>query len=205
MDRSKPAVVIVVGYPETIVIPEDVRRRAEAAMAALSDRFAAAGMRAVMHARQDPPRDLARLLESLHAEVDRIALWAASGNAPTALSALLRDAPPYVTCAAMIYPFLLDAPGSTVVADTAKQFGFANPTAGKSVSDLRTDVPMLVARAGADAFAGLNATLDRFAGDALARDLPLTLINHPAAPHGFDPPDDAINWLQRRMGTISVR
>lgn len=198
MDRSKPAVVIVGGYPDSIV-PEDVRRRMQPMIDALARRIEAAGMQAVTYPREDPARDLARLLETLHAHVDRIALWAASGNGPTALSALLHDAPPRVTCAAMLYPFLLDTPGSTAVADAAKQFGFANPTAGKSVSDLRVDVPMLIARAGADAFAGLNATLARFVTDALARDLPLTLVNCPGAAHGFEAGDEIIEWLRCRL------
>ncbi|HZR22736.1 MAG TPA: hypothetical protein VFA59_04055 [Vicinamibacterales bacterium] len=200
MDRSNTSVVVVVsGYPETIVVPEDVRLKVQAAMTALGDRITAAGMRAVTHARHDPPRDLARELETLDRQGARIALWAASGNAPTALSALLRDSPVRVACAALLCPFLLDAPGSGAVADAAKQFGFANPTEGKSVGDLRTDVPMLVARAGADAFAGLNATLDRFVADALTRDLPLTVINYPAAAHGFAAPDEVIDWVARQL------
>ena len=39
--------------------------------------------------------------------------------------------------------------------------------------------------------AGLNASLDRFVGDALRHDIELALINHAAAPHAFDILDDS--------------
>jgi hypothetical protein len=32
----------------------------------------------------------------------------------------------------------------------------------------------------------LNETIDRFLPKALTRNLPVTFINHPAAPHAFD-------------------
>jgi hypothetical protein len=32
----------------------------------------------------------------------------------------------------------------------------------------------------------LNEALDRFVDDALARNLPITVVNHAAAPHAFD-------------------
>jgi len=72
------------------------------------------------------------------------------------------------------------------VADAARTWKFVNATAGKSVADLRADVPLLVVRAGGDQFAGLNHALDRFVAGALARDLPLTVVNHAGAPHAFD-------------------
>jgi hypothetical protein len=37
----------------------------------------------------------------------------------------------------------------------------------------------------------LNETLDRFLVKALACNLPVTLANHPAAPHAFDLFDDS--------------
>lgn len=33
---------------------------------------------------------------------------------------------------------------------------------------------------------GLNESLDRFVAEALSRSVPLTLVNHPDAPHSFD-------------------
>jgi len=52
-------------------------------------------------------------------------------------------------------------------------------------------VPIFIARAGKDQFAGVNAALDRFVDRALAANLPITLVNHATAPHAFDLFDDS--------------
>jgi hypothetical protein len=81
---------------------------------------------------------------------------------------------------------MLDFDGSSQVADAAARFGFVNPCAGKSVDDLPRDVPLFIARAGRDQMPGLNEAVDRFVVEALTRNLPITLVNHSAAPHAFD-------------------
>ena len=50
---------------------------------------------------------------------------------------------------------------------------------------------MFVARAGREQFPGLNDALDHFVGTALARNLPITLVNHHSGPHAFDIDDDS--------------
>ncbi len=67
---------------------------------------------------------------------------------------------------------------------------FANPSAGKSVSDWPADVPLFIARAGRDQ-PGMNEAIDRFIAHALAANLPLTIANHPSGPHAFDLMDDS--------------
>jgi hypothetical protein len=86
---------------------------------------------------------------------------------------------------------MLDARGSTAVADAAKAFGFANPCASATIDALEPDVPMLIVRAGSDQFAGLNTSIDDFVADALARNRPISVVNLPHAPHGFDLTDDS--------------
>jgi len=49
--------------------------------------------------------------------------------------------------------------------------------------------PLFVARAGQDN-PGLNATIDRFVQEAVARNAPLELMTHPTGRHGFDVLDD---------------
>jgi len=85
----------------------------------------------------------------------------------------------------LLYGLMLDLDGSTNVAEAAKQFRFVNPCAGKSVDDLPKDVPMFIVRAGQDN-PGLNEALDRFMAKSLDRNLPITFVNYPAAPHAFD-------------------
>jgi hypothetical protein len=48
-------------------------------------------------------------------------------------------------------------------------------------------------RAGRERFAGLNEALDLFLAKALARNLPVTLVNHATGPHAFDLDDDSEN------------
>ena len=115
-----------------------------------------------------------------------IGVWAGSGNVPNALSVLRQDAQESLKCAVLCYGYTLDSDGSTGVADAARQWGFVTPCAGTSVDDLPRDIPLFVARAGHDQMPGLNETLDRFLAKALARNLPLTFVNHSTAPHAFD-------------------
>lgn len=48
------------------------------------------------------------------------------------------------------------------------------------------DVPLFVVRDGRDELPGLNESIDRFVAKALARNLPITVVNHADAPHAFD-------------------
>lgn len=86
---------------------------------------------------------------------------------------------------------MFDAQEATTVAQAARQFGFANPNSQDAMERIADHVRMLIVRAGRDAFAGLNDTIDGFVVAALARNLPLTLINHSNAAHAFDLLDDS--------------
>jgi hypothetical protein len=73
----------------------------------------------------------------------------------------------------------------------AAQYGFVNACAGKSVDDLPAGIPMLFVRAGRDESPGLNGALDAVLVRVLARNLPLTLVNHADGAHGFDCDEDS--------------
>ena len=60
-----------------------------------------------------------------------------------------------------------------------------------TIEDLRSDVPLLIVRAGKDQFEAMNASIDPFVAAALRHNLPLTCINHPSGPHAFDLFDDS--------------
>jgi hypothetical protein len=92
----------------------------------------------------------------------------------------------YLKCAVLCYGFMLDLEKSTNVADAAKQWGFANPCARKSVAHLTQDIPLFIARAGQDETPHLNETIDSFLTTALECNLPVIFVNHPTAPHAFD-------------------
>ena len=121
----------------------------------------------------------------------RIGDIAVSGNVPTALTTIVKDASRTPACTVFGYGCLLDLDGATDVADAARQFGFANPSVGRAVADLRRDVPLLITRAGRDRFPAMNASIDSFIRQALVENLPLTFVNHAEGPHALDLFDDS--------------
>jgi dienelactone hydrolase len=154
--------------------------------------MAASGMVAITYTNREPKSDCYALLEHLREnsaalgiDAGRMGIWASSGNVPLALSVLMGTAFPNVKCAAFCYGLILDLDGATSVAQAAQMFGFANASAGKTLDDLRRDVPMLIVRAGQDN-PPLNEAIDRFITKSLSHNLPITCVNYPDAPHAFD-------------------
>ena len=128
---------------------------------------AASEMAAVTHETEGDPRpQLEALLEHLRSNAselgidpDRIALWASSANVRTALPfAMEKDRP---LRAAVFYYGVMD------------------------FVDLRTDLPLLVARAGLDS-PGILGSLDDFLRHATHANLPFELLNYAEGIHGFD-------------------
>ena len=159
---------------------------------------AASGMAAITYTNREPAADIHALLQyvrrnAAHLGVDerRIGIWACSGNVPLALSVLMQDPADFLKCAVLCYGFMLDLDGSTCVADAARQYGFANPCAGKTVDDLPRDIPLFIVRAGQDHFPHLNDSIDRFLVKALTQNMPIKLANHANGPHAFDVLDDS--------------
>ncbi|HWQ36482.1 MAG TPA: hypothetical protein VNQ79_26855 [Blastocatellia bacterium] len=158
---------------------------------------AASGLAAVTYSTIEPATDIHALLQyirqnaaALGIDENRIGVWACSGNVPNALAVLMQQDQFELKCAVLCYGLMLDLDGATNVAEAARMFGFANPGAGKKVSDLPPNLPLFIVRAGQDN-PQLNATIDRFLADALACNLPVTFVNHASAPHAFDVLDDS--------------
>jgi hypothetical protein len=185
-DQPLPVVVMPMAYPDPTA-----RVRAYGPMTSWAQLMAASGMAAVVYGTEAPEEDVHALIAHLRANAaalgvdsDRFGLFATSANVTVALSTLMRD--PRSRCGVLLYGYTMDMDGSTIVADMAKQFGFVNACAGKTIDDLPADVPILFVRAGRDRFPGLNAALDSVIERALARNLPLSVINHATGAHGFD-------------------
>jgi hypothetical protein len=196
-----PAVVLVTGYPDPgfqrIVGCKFKDMGSSTSWARL---IAASGMAAITYTNLEPARDLdlllARLREphiaaELGIDEHRLGLWASSGNAPLALAASMDPRRTWLRCGALCYGYTLDLDGSTAIAEASRSFGFVNATAGRTMDDVRTDVPLFVARAGRDPMPHLNETLDRFTFEVIRRNVPLTFANHPNGPHAFDLFDDS--------------
>jgi len=196
--ERRPAVIIAAGYPDPgFEGLFGCRFKDTAGTSSWAQLIASAGLIAIAYANREPVGDFAALLRHLAEQGDaygidrdRLCLLAVSGNVPLALSALMaRDSVP-IACAAFSYGYMLDWEGSTPVADAARTFKFANPCGGKSVRDLRPDVPIFIARAGQDQMPRLNESLDRFVSEGLSCNLPLTVVNYARGPHAFDLFDD---------------
>jgi len=186
-----PAVIFATGYSD-IGARQMLGRNLKdwAAYVDWARLVASSGAIAITYSNEDPMRDIRELIqhirknaESLGVDAQRMGIWSCSGNASAALAALQEYEE--LRCAALCYGYMIDTPGNDDVARAAAQFGFINATAELAVEDLR-DVPILVARAGADEMPGLNHALDRFVARSLAANLPISLINHASGPHAFD-------------------
>jgi hypothetical protein len=154
--------------------------------------LAASGLAGVAATNREPAGDFMALVEHLSSHAGAlgiaegaIGILATSGHAALGLSALMTGGPA-VACGVFLYPFTMDLDEANGIAEMSKRFGFVNACAGRTLDDLRTDVPMFFARAGQDGFPHLNASLDRLVTHGLARNLPLTLVNYPAGVHAFD-------------------
>jgi acetyl esterase/lipase len=189
-----PAVVFVLGYSdlgtEALL---GCKLKEMGAYSSWARLVAASGLIAITYTTREPAADTRALLQyvrlkaaDLGIDEDRIGLWACSGNVPLALSVLMREAREYVKCAVLCYGYMLDLEGATGVAEAAETFRFVNPCAGRSVDEFPRELPLFIARAGQDQMPRLNETIDRFMVKALSRNLPVTFVNHPAAPHAFD-------------------
>ena len=189
-----PAVVMVEGYNDVGFARVFGCQFKEMAMVvSWGQLLAASGVAAIAYTNREPAADLDALLTyvrdqaaALGIDGNRIGLWACSGHVPLALSALMSKDRDFLRCAALLYGYMLDLDGATGVADAAGTFRFTNPTAGRSMADLREDLPLFVVRAGQEQFAGLNDSIDRFVAKAVAGNRPITFVNHAAGVHSFD-------------------
>ncbi|MFN7949810.1 MAG: alpha/beta hydrolase [Blastocatellia bacterium] len=196
-DARLPAVVFVTGYSDPgFQRMLGCRLKEMGSYVSWGQLTAASGLVAITYSAVDPANDVNALLDYLrqHAaelgiDEQQIGVWACSGNVPNALAVLMQQRDE-LRCAVLCYGLMLDTAGSANVAEAARMFGFANPGAGRTVSDLPANLPLLIVRAGQDN-PQLNETIDSFIKDALACNLPVTFINHPTAPHAFDVLDDS--------------
>jgi hypothetical protein len=193
-----PAVIVVAGYPGTMEPRRTPLTYKEFGWTiSMCQLIAMSGMVAIAYTNRNPVEDLRALFDHIHdgagslqLDPGRIGVLAVSGNVPTALTTVMRDFQRTPACAVFGFGCLLDLDGATHVADAARQFGFVNPNAGRTIADLRRDVPMLITRAGRDQFPQMNASIDSFLGHGLVENLPITFVNHAEGPHAFDLFDD---------------
>jgi dienelactone hydrolase len=162
-----------------------------------------------MNRLSDAQRDVNDLVTYLRAnnatlgiDPDRITLWAFSGGGPM-LSSAMREAPPYIRCLIAYYALLDSTISGADGEDAQKEFSplYQLKKKGQAVP------PIFVVRAGLDNH-GINPALDRFAQEAITRNVTFEFSNHTAGHHSFDilnDDDRTREIIRRTIEFIRVR
>lgn len=123
--------------------------------------------------------------DALGVDGDRLCLAAFSAGGPM-LSPAMRDRPPYVRCLVAFYAFM-------DVRQSELHRQHETPETVKDLSpithlgaDAGRIAPLFIARAGLDEIPAMNESIDRFVGEALAKNATIDLANHPRGVHAFD-------------------
>jgi hypothetical protein len=198
-ENGWPCVIIAAGYPAAMQPGSTTSAYKDIGWTiSMCQLIGLSGMVAIAYTNREPVADLQMLFEHVHQHASslridtaRLGVLAVSGNVPTALTTIMKEAKRAPACAVFGYGCLLDLDGATDVAEAARQFGFANPGTGRTCGDLRRDVPLLITRAGRDQFPAMNASIDRFIHRGLIENLPISFANHAEGPHAFDLFDDS--------------
>ncbi|RPJ16598.1 MAG: alpha/beta hydrolase [Chloroflexi bacterium] len=124
---------------------------------------------------------------ALDVDPDRLCLWGFS-NGGLLLATALQDNLSFLRCLVAFYARL------ELSSDTLTNFSEEDVKRFSSIAaiedSLSASLPVFIARAGQDQLDGLNETIDIFVKKALAKNAPITLINHPNGRHAFDILDD---------------
>ena len=199
-DAQLPIVIFVFGYPDSAAEKiAGVKLKDFQQYISWGNWTAQEGMIAVTYETQQPHVDLAVLVEflrenaaSVNIDPERIGLWSCSGNVLTAMSFVMNDMKDYIKFAAYLYGpmFTLDDEYHDQINALAEKLGFFYSEL-KKVEQLPNDIPLLIVRAGKDEMEPDNDSIDHFITQALANNLPLTLINYPEGAHAFDTSDNS--------------
>jgi acetyl esterase/lipase len=151
--------------------------------------------------------------DKYHVDKDRVCLSAYSAGGPL-LTLAMRGDMPFVRCLVGFYAFM-DIQQSdyrkTEKPETVKSFS--------PITYLQTDAnkipPMFIARAGNDVVPTMLDSIDRFINEALAKNIALSLANHPEGVHSFDNQNNddrsreiirtAIEFIRLHLGSKNLK
>jgi len=124
--------------------------------------------------------------DSLNIDKDRICLAAYSGGG-VLLAPAMRDKPEYVRCLVNFYAFMdISQSGNLFAVNESKENLQKFSPVNYLAKDSEKIAPIFIARAGLDQIPTMNDSIDRFIREALAKNVALTVANHPNGVHGFD-------------------
>jgi acetyl esterase/lipase len=152
-------------------------------------------------------RYIRKKADSLHIDKDRICLAAYSAGGAL-LAPAIRDKSNYIRCLVSFYGFMdISQSGNLFAAselpETRRKFSPIYYLA----NDADKIAPLFIARAGRDHVPTMNDSIDRFIREALAKNVALTIANHPQGVHGFDNQTDdqrSREFIQSAIAFISL-
>jgi len=193
---SSPVVVFVMGYPnDSRQIGGPLKNLNQ--YKSWGRLVAASGMVGVAYDTMDVD-DTSTVIDHLrdHAtelgiDPERIALLATSANVGTGLSVAMQAERDHLAAAVFYYGLMYGPEGAfreTIdgVCDDIECYG-------PELDDypaIRSDLPILVVKTGRDR-ADLKETIDRFVDAAETAEAPLTFVDYPTGPHGFETEDQS--------------
>jgi acetyl esterase/lipase len=124
--------------------------------------------------------------DSLNIDKDRICLAAYSAGGAL-LAPVMRDKPAYIRCLVGFYAFMnIQQSGNLFTVNESKENLQKFSSINYLAKDAEKIAPIFIARAGLDAVPTMDDSIDCFVREALAKNVALTVANHPKGVHGFD-------------------
>jgi acetyl esterase/lipase len=152
--------------------------------------------------------------DSLNIDKDRICLTAYSAGGALLASAM-RDKPEYIRCLVGFYAFMdVQQSGNLFAVHESKETLQKFSPINYLTADADKIAPIFIARAGRDQVPTMDDSIDRFAREAISKNISLTITNHPTGVHGFDNQNDddrskeiiqsAIAFMKSHLNTTKV-
>jgi len=194
--RTKiPAIVFVFGYTnEGQLKTAKHQLRTWSPYTSWCKLIAASGMAAIVYETINPENDLKSLVQYIHSNTDnlnidpnKIGAYSCSANTPTELAYILNDPDCILKCAVVYYGIFLtrDFKYISTIDTLSQKMGFVTPGLSEPTSWNRK-VPMMIVHAGKDFVSHTNESLTGFVEQAIAQNVPVTLVIHSDGVHGFD-------------------
>jgi len=190
-----PAVIFISGIPDSSMINlsgDQFRKFGQ--YTSWCKIVAASGLAGIVYETNDPNSDLLSLTSyiksdkaNLSIDKNSIGAFVCSGNTPTGISHILSSSSIF-RCAVLYYGFFLtqDFEHLSTIESLLQQRGFQKPPILNDPTNWNKNVPLLIVRAGQDNIPNLNQSMQNFLNKAIIQNLPITLINYPEGPHGFE-------------------
>lgn len=190
-----PAIIFILGYPDVAgkkLLGSEFKNHVY--FTSWCRIIAASGMAAIVYESMNPEKDIIAIShylrtnkDKLNIDIESIGAWTVSAHTPTAISYILDGADNIFKCLVVYYGFFLtnDFKYLPQIDTLSQNMGFSTPRLSEP-SNWKSDVPIMIVRAGKDNVPYINQTLASFYDKAISLDLSITLINYQNGVHGFD-------------------